>query len=100
MEKEDLLDLELKIDELKSELENIHSELSDIKSEVEALGNIHSGLSDIENKIPDIYELKSLHERTNEILDRIASGTDVLKVFAWILAGFGIISLIKGCFGF
>lgn len=99
MEKDDLLDLELKIDELKSELEGIHSELSDIKSEVRALENIRSELSDIKNEIPDINKLKSLHERTNEILDRIANGTDMIKVFGWVLGVVCIISFVKGCFG-
>ena len=111
MEKDDLFDFGLKIDELKRELENINSELSDIKSELSDVKNvihselsdiknvIHSELSDIKNEIPDISKLENLHKRTNEIFDRIESGTFVIKVFGWIFIGFGIISLLRGCFG-
>jgi predicted nucleic acid-binding Zn-ribbon protein len=99
VEKDDLFDLESKVDELKDELETIHSELDAICSKLSDIecAILDSNKDDFE--LSQINGLKSLQERTNEILSGIESNTWFIKLFAWLCIGAGVLSLLKGCFG-
>lgn|SRR3989338_5186820 len=99
MEKEDLFDLERKIDDIKRELEYINSELSKANNTLNALDDLRRIKNDLELYTIELFQkIKSL-ERTNEILNDIENNTSWIKWFGWLFIGCMLIILLKGCFG-